>query len=141
MPEVSAPAKIPKTCSATSLTFSGSTARGSCPIPKSSLPQRRAGPYSHSSLVDRPETHVSVGVRCERETVVRRATDVPRLAKPARHARYARDDDLFRLDDAITVRIAPFTQRRKRIAYLISAKGRFSGMPVVRATSRSTLAS
>src|SRR5881398_2029766 len=33
-----------------------------------------------------------VGARREREGVVPRATGVPRLAKPARHARYARED-------------------------------------------------
>ena len=32
-----------------------------------------------------------VGVGRERETVVARATDLPRLAKPARHTRYAHD--------------------------------------------------
>src|SRR5438309_11736802 len=38
-----------------------------------------------------------VGARREREGVVPRATGVPRLAKPARHARYAREDDPFRV--------------------------------------------
>src|SRR5438094_2996089 len=36
-----------------------------------------------------------VGDRREREGVVPRATGVPRLAKPARHARYAREVDPF----------------------------------------------
>src|SRR5882672_2065867 len=38
-----------------------------------------------------------VGARREREGVVPRATGVPRLAKPARHARYAREVDPFRV--------------------------------------------
>src|SRR5213594_3734766 len=36
-----------------------------------------------------------VGARREREGTVPRATAVPRLAKPARHARYAREVDPF----------------------------------------------
>src|SRR5438067_11347543 len=38
-----------------------------------------------------------VGARREREGVVPRATGVPRLANPARHARYAREGDPFRV--------------------------------------------
>src|SRR5439155_26383589 len=76
-----------------------------------------------------------VGARRGREGVVPRATGVPRLAKPARHARYAREVDPFRVT-APQFRLA-FTTSHRHGRLGVSCVSRFVAPALPAATRRS----